>query len=386
MNEHAHVIQAIQAVASEFAGTRGERQKRTHLDPDDFRRIADTGYLELAVPARFDGLWRGVSQTVGPLCAALRALAQGDSSVALVSAMHPAVLSYWLCLDPDLTGQEAWDQQCQRIFDTVRQKQWWGTITSEPGSGGDVQQTRTLAEPDEGPNRFRLTGQKHFGSGSGVTSYMVTTARVADIDEPDWFFVKFAEQSWDGAGGLTMTQPWEGQGMTATQSHAFQFQRFPGERIAAHGQIATTAARTGGLIGCLFASVVVGIVDVAVETARQSLQRKRSGGYERSEWIRVQYEYWLLQRGLEGMISAVQATEDSRKDVLLGKTALAELAEAILGRVCRVMGGSSFSRHTPFGFWFEDVRALGFLRPPWNLAFQSLEGHFPELQDPAEDH
>jgi hypothetical protein len=36
------------------------------------------------------------------------------------------------------------------------------------------------------------------------------------------------------------------------------------------------------------------------------------------------------------------------------------------------MGGSSYGRHSPFGFWLEDVRALGFLRPAWAMAHQTL--------------
>jgi hypothetical protein len=36
------------------------------------------------------------------------------------------------------------------------------------------------------------------------------------------------------------------------------------------------------------------------------------------------------------------------------------------------MGGGTFARQSPYGFWFEDVRALGFLRPPWGLAFDTL--------------
>jgi hypothetical protein len=27
---------------------------------------------------------------------------------------------------------------------------------------------------------------------------------------------------------------------------------------------------------------------------------------------------------------------------------------------------------SPFASWFEDVRALGFLRPPWGLAYDNL--------------
>jgi hypothetical protein len=39
-----------------------------------------------------------------------------------------------------------------------------------------------------------------------------------------------------------------------------------------------------------------------------------------------------------------------------------------------VIGGGTFSRRSPFSSWFEDVRALGFLRPPWGLAYDGLFG------------
>ena len=49
---------------------------------------------------------------------------------------------------------------------------------------------------------------------------------------------------------------------------------------------------------------------------------------------------------------------------LLGKEAIAELAEAVMPRICNVIGGGSYSRHSPLGFWLEDVRSLGLLSPP----------------------
>jgi hypothetical protein len=54
------------------------------------------------------------------------------------------------------------------------------------------------------------------------------------------------------------------------------------------------------------------------------------------------------------------------------KTAIAELAESMLGRICKVIGGGTFSRSSPFGYWYQDVRALGFLRPPFGLAYDQL--------------
>jgi len=57
---------------------------------------------------------------------------------------------------------------------------------------------------------------------------------------------------------------------------------------------------------------------------------------------------------------------------LRAKEGVAELAESSLRRLTRVIGGSPFSPRSPFASWFEDVRALGFLRPPWGLAHDML--------------
>ena len=58
----------------------------------------------------------------------------------------------------------------------------------------------------------------------------------------------------------------------------------------------------------------------------------------------------------------------------LFESAIAELAESTLARCCKIIGGGTFNRSSPFGFWYEDVRALGFLRPPWGLAHDNLFG------------
>jgi hypothetical protein len=72
------------------------------------------------------------------------------------------------------------------------------------------------------------------------------------------------------------------------------------------------------------------------------------------------------------MLRAVETEPAPNKNVLLGKIACAELAEDCLRRITRLLGGGTFARHSPFGFWFEDVRALGFLRPPWGLGYEVL--------------
>jgi alkylation response protein AidB-like acyl-CoA dehydrogenase len=286
--------------------------------------------------------------------------------------MHPAVLSYWLTAPDSLRNDAQWQEQTSYMNETIRQGCWWGTLTSEPGSGGDVARTRAVAIRDAQPLAYRLSGAKHFGSGSGIMSFMVTTAIPEGEADADWFFMDVRDAEWDGSQGMQLVAKWDGHGMSATQSHAFQLEQFPASRIAWPGSLPSVAERTGGFIGCLFAGVIVGIVDEAMREAGRKLKNKEIGAYEQAEWTRCQTQHWLIEQALDGMLRAVETQPDPRMDVLRGKTAIAELSEQVLTSLCRILGGSTFSRRSPFGFWFEDVRALGFLRPPWPLAYHTL--------------
>jgi alkylation response protein AidB-like acyl-CoA dehydrogenase len=369
------ILANVRQVSAHFAAERRERQQRQGLVAADFAQLREAGFPLVGVPVDHGGIWESVRQSTRPLCELLRTLAHGDSSVALVCAMHPTVLVFWLA-NPQVPPpfQAAWEAQRRHIFQTVREGAWWGTITSEPGSGGDLAKTQAVARPGPRDGVYRLTGQKSFGSGSGVTSYMITTAVPAGETAPDMFFLDMRQVAWDGMAGITLTAPWEGHGMAATQSHALQFEDFPATRIAWPGQLARLQDAAGGHNQCLFTAVIVGIVETALEAARPQVARRRDAlrAYERVEWTRAEQEGWLIQQAYEGMLRAVEEERDGRRNAIQGKMAIAELAEATTGRICRVMGGGTFSRSSPFGHWYEDVRALGFLRPPWGLAYDNL--------------
>lgn len=370
--DYATVLHRIGELSEQFAEQRSERQLRRSLRRPDFDLLRDAGFPLMGLPQSEGGLWQSVTESTRPACELLRVLARGDSSVALVSAMHPAVLSYWLTAPESLANDARWQQQCRGIFDSVQQGHWWGTITSEPGSGGDVTRSRTVATPTESDLEYHISGQKHFGSGSGVTSFIVTTAVPAGEKQPEWFFVDMRGKAWDGSDGVKLIAEWDGHGMTATQSHAIEFANCPATRMAWPNSLLSVSARAGAFIGCLFTSVIVGITDVAMSTARQKLDEQDLGAYESVEWTKARMDHWLICQAYEGMIRAIESQPDPREEVLLGKTAVSELAEQLLTRLCRTLGGSTFARRSPFGFWFEDVRALGFLRPPWGLAYQTL--------------
>jgi alkylation response protein AidB-like acyl-CoA dehydrogenase len=289
--------------------------------------------------------------------------------------MHPSVLVFWLAT-PQVPQpfETAWDSQRRQVFQSALDGGWWGTITSEPGSGGDLSRTKAVASPDPSGNEYQLSGQKHFGSGSGITSYMITTAVPAGETEPDLFFLNMRGVPWDGSTGVKLLAEWDGQGMIATQSHSMQFDQFPATRIAYPGNVTQIVAATGGAVACMFTAVIVGIVETAVDLARERLESRNDSlrAYEQAEWAKVELEAWLILQAYEGILRAIEQKENASRDALLGKMAVAELAESVLTRICKIMGGGTYNRYAPFGFWFEDVRALGFLRPPWGLAYEAL--------------
>ena len=132
----ASALDRVRSVAEDFARDRAARQQRRQLDKADFDRLADAGFLLSGVPVGMGGMWDGTARTTRPVCELLRAIAHGDSSVALVSSMHPAVTSFWLATPgAPAPFTEAWERQSTEVFTSAREGAWWGTITSEPGSG-----------------------------------------------------------------------------------------------------------------------------------------------------------------------------------------------------------------------------------------------------------
>lgn len=370
------VTEAVTALADKWRGERDDRLERRHLDPADFAALADTGFGRLIIPVEHGGHWTTLNESGPTIVDAIRTLARGDQSVALVASMHPAIVVFWTAAaeapEPD---RAAWAEQRAEVFDSVLDGGFWGTMTSEPGSGGDIMATRATAEPVDGqPGRYRLRGEKHFGSGSGVLSYMITTARPTGLDHPLGFFLDLRHQTWDGTGGLKITHPWDGMGMKATQSHAVMLDGVEGTAFAWPGSIAGAAPYAAALGLPMFCSVVVSIVDEAMAEAERRLGGRKLRAHDEVEWARAEVEYWMLTQAIDGLVRALvtKRVEAVAADAVKAKLGIADLAETLVGRICRVVGGGAFSARSPFASWYEDVRALGYLRPPWALAYDQL--------------
>jgi alkylation response protein AidB-like acyl-CoA dehydrogenase len=95
MDPHT-ILANVREVSARFATERSERQQWRELVAADFAQLREAGFPLAGVPVDHGGMWESVRQSTRPLCELLRTLAHGDSSVALVCAMHPTVLVFWL--------------------------------------------------------------------------------------------------------------------------------------------------------------------------------------------------------------------------------------------------------------------------------------------------
>jgi len=384
----ARILAEAPQLARAWAAERYDRQQRTQADPADYQRLRELGVPLLAVPVEYGGTWQSLAQSARPICTLLRTLAQGDPSITLASAMHHLVLSSWRIPTVPEPYTATWAQQRQEVFQTVLDGAWWGTIVSEPGSGGDTGLTRSVAQPVKPPLEYCLSGHKHFGSGSGLTSFMTTQAVPAGESASDLFYLEVRNVPWDGSTGMRLTAAWRGHGMQSTNSHAFEFTNFPATRVAWPGHRQELLEANGGLGGMAFTSVITGVVDAAMAYTRQRLRRSRSQGstvraLQQVEWALAEQEAWLIAQAWEGAMRSFDQGTNNRRTVLLAKTSIARLAESVLGRLCKLSGGSAYTWYSPLGAWFEDVRALGYLRPPWNLALGQM--YSTSWQDNAQE-
>lgn len=165
--------------------------------------------------------------------------------------------------------------------------------------------------------------------------------------------------------------------MASTNSHAFVFDDYPATRMAWPGSWREVMEGSGGAGALVNVAPFVGIVDAAMRYMREEFVRRDQRpetfrAFERIEWTEAHREAWLVHCAYNGALDAIDRKGRARHEVLLAAANIAILAESILTRLCRISGGSAYARQSPLGFWFEDVRALGFLRPPWALASDAL--------------
>ncbi|MDB4972145.1 MAG: acyl-CoA dehydrogenase [Myxococcaceae bacterium] len=233
---------------------------------------------------------------------------------------------------------------------------------SEPGSGGDMANTRTRAVRDGG--RVRLTGEKSFATWGPDADYFLCSARTED-GALDAFFVARS------AAGLRLSDDWDALGMRATASVGLSLDgALAAATFVYPGAIAGVNARHWSTL--LMASVFVGIGEGALAAAVEYAPRS-------SEWARASVaECALSLDAASGFIDAVAREECTpcssgySERCRRAKSFAARTAVEVSARCMMIAGGRAYRADHALARALLDAAAGPLLRPPLPQAMDAI--------------
>lgn len=234
---------------------------------------------------------------------------------------------------------------------------------SEPGSGGDMSNTRTRAVLDP-EGRIRLTGQKSFATLGPDADYFLCSARTED-GALDAFFVARREL------GVTLADDWDALGMRATASVGLTLEAAPISAAFLYpGAIAETNARHWSTL--LMAAVFVGIGDGALAAAIECAPRS-------SDWARATLADCALSLdAASGFVDAVAREETTpctaayAERCRRAKSFAARTAVEVSSRCMTIAGGRAYRTDHVLARALLDAAAGPLLRPPLPQAMDAL--------------
>jgi alkylation response protein AidB-like acyl-CoA dehydrogenase len=364
--EHDIVSRARQAaiVAAEHA---------THHDRDatfpteGLAELSTNGYLGLVVPESLGGAGATVAEVVlGNL-----ELAKGDSSLALVVAMHGALLGR--VRDSQLWPAATWE----RVGKQSIQGGLINSLASEPEMGSPSRGGLPATTATRTATGWRINGRKTFSSGAPVLEWGVVSA--ADGDRLTNFLIPLATT------GVRIEPSWDTMGMRATGSHTMVF-----ENVEVSDDDELPRADTSGpalpherawslTVAAVYLGIAEAARDYAVRFARErkpsALQGKSiaSVPHIRQRAGRMDQLLFTARAALVGTARAwdLQPSADMDAALSAAKVITSNTAVQVAEEAMRLVGGSSLDRGAPLERYYRDVRG-GLHHPPQDDAALEL--------------
>ncbi|HEX5655772.1 MAG TPA: acyl-CoA dehydrogenase family protein [Polyangiales bacterium] len=234
---------------------------------------------------------------------------------------------------------------------------------SEPGSGGDIANTRTRAERDE-HGRVRLTGVKSFATLGPDADYFLCAARTSEGTLDAYFVARTAE-------GVKLADDWDPLGMRATASVGLTLERAPAEATFVYpGAIAGRNARHWStlLLAAVFVGIGEGALDVAVECAPRT-----------SAWARATLsECALSVDAAAGYLEGVARDDVTPCDAEYMdrcrrvKSFAARTVVEVTSRCMMIAGGRAYRAEHALARALLDAAAGPLLRPPLPQAMDAI--------------
>lgn len=372
--EFVGCARSIAVVAAEHAA----RHDRDATFPvEGLSELARGGFLALAVPEVLGGRGARVAEVV----LANLALARGDASLALVIAMHAALLGR--VRDAGLWPQSHFERVAREVASTRSGNgALINSLASEPEMGSPSRGGLPRTTAVRGGRGWLLNGRKTFSSGAPVLRWGVVSA-AARVGDADPYLASFLVPL--SAAGVQIEPTWDSLGMRATCSHTLVLSDVS---VDVEDEVPRVTATSGGLPherawGLTVAAVYLGVAeaarDYAIDFARSrtplALGGKSIASLPNIRERAAHMDLLLFEARalLVGTARAWDAAPSVELEAALAaaKVVATNHAIAVAEQAMRLVGGSSLDRSTPLERHYRDVRG-GLHHPPQDDAALAL--------------
>jgi len=368
-------------LAAHVAAEHAARHDRDGTFPvEGLATLASNGYLALAVPPGLGG----EGATVAEMVLGNLELASGDASLALVVAMHCALLGR--VRDAAVWPAPLFDRVAREVCAARHgQGALINSLASEPelGSPSRGGLPATTARAVEGG--FVLNGRKSFSSGSTVLRWGVVSAAI-HVDGREPYLGSFVVPM--SASGVRIEPNWDTLGMRATASHMLVLEDVfvPAETEVPRDTPARDPLPHERAWSLTVAAVYLGVAEAARDFAlgfARSRKPTALGGKSIATLPSIRDRAGRMDlalfeaRGL--LVSTARAWDaapsvDMQAALAAAKVVASNTAVAVAEQAMRLVGGSSMDRSSPLERHYRDVRG-GLHHPPQDDAAIALFAH-----------
>jgi alkylation response protein AidB-like acyl-CoA dehydrogenase len=373
----ARIVERARAAAAVAAPHAARHDRDGTFPVEGLAALAESGYLSLVLPARLGG----EDATVGEMVLGNLELAKGDASLALVVAMHCALLGR-------VRDAAVWPGA---LFERVGRevagaREGHGalinSLASEPEMGSPSRGGLPATRASHVAGGFVLNGRKSFSSGSTVLRWGVVSAAI-HVDSREPYLGSFLVPL--STPGVSIEPDWDTLGMRATCSHLLVLQdAFVGEDAEVPRD---TPARDPlpheRAWSLTVAAVYLGVAEAARDFAVGFARTRKPtalGGKSISTLPSIRDRAGRMDLALfeaRGLLVSTARAWDAAPAVGMeaalasAKVVASNSAVAVAEQAMRLVGGSSMDRSMPLERHYRDVRG-GLHHPPQDDAAIAL--------------
>jgi alkylation response protein AidB-like acyl-CoA dehydrogenase len=245
---------------------------------------------------------------------------------------------------------------------------------SEPGSGGDLENTKATARLDRNGKTWRLTGSKAFATGGPDGDFFLCAARTPERVEG--FFVA------RDAPGARLGDDWRGLGMRTSASVTLRLKDAPAAAILGYPGSLSGGANARHWSTLLFGAVFLGVGEGALAEAAQAVAHQP---VLRGDLAR----HALQLEAATGFLDSV-AVRDSfpfpKAEVLRAQRAKSFAAQAAVDAAVfgsMAAGGRGYTTDSRASKFLRDALAGPHLRPPLPQVLDGLAEEWLAKTKPA---